>query len=178
MPHINSDWLWPYLQNNITSYLFPLLTYFLVLFYSLLFFCFFNQHPRILIPTSNTKVSQYPQCSCTYVELVVLQGGSCVVSLSLFLHRFDAARLVLSSPPCRKSWLLHFLYAPKKSTFSGPVFMVGRSIRGRNPSKTFGTMREQCIAATECLRMDWKIKRWLHKCYAWQRSRTTVYGHH
>ena len=26
--------------------------------------------------------------------------------------------------------------------------------------------------------IDWKIKKWSHKYYAWQRSRTTVYGHH
>ena len=38
-------------------------------------------------------------------------------------------------------------------------FMVGRCIRVRNPSKTFGTVREQCIAATECLRMHWKTKK-------------------
>ena len=24
----------------------------------------------------------------------------------------------------------------------------------------------------------WTIKKWSHKCYAWQRSRTTIYGHH
>ena len=57
-------------------------------------------------------------------------------------------------------------------------FLVGRCIRGRNPSKTFNTIQEQCIALMECLRMDWKIKKWSHKCYAWQRSQMTIYGQH
>ena len=38
--------------------------------------------------------------------------------------------------------------------FSDPIFVLGRCIRDRNPSKTFGTIRVQCIVATECLRME------------------------
>ena len=53
-------------------------------------------------------------------------------------------------------------------------FVVWRCIRGRNSSKTFSTIWEQCLAATQCIRMDRKIKKWSHKCYAW-RSRT--HGH-
>ena len=86
-------------------------------------------------------------------------GDACVVSLSLFMRRFDAARLGPSSPPCRYSRLLSFLWALMKSNVvSDPVFVVGRCIRGRNPSKIFGTIREQGIAATECLLMYWQIQ--------------------
>ena len=60
------------------------------------------------------------------------------------------------------------------ATFSHPFFVV---FRGRNPSKTFSTIREQCFATTECLQMDRKIKKWSHKCYAWRRSQTPVHGH-
>ena len=50
------------------------------------------------------------------------------------------------------------LFAPKKSSVQWSGFYGGRCIRDRNPSKTFGIIREKCIAATECLRMNWKIK--------------------
>jgi hypothetical protein len=29
----------------------------------------------------------------------------------------------------------------------------------------------------ECLRMDWKIQKWSHKCYAWGRSQMLIHGH-
>ena len=63
-----------------------------------------------------------------------------------------------------------------RAAFSDPLFVVWRCIRGRNPSKTFSTIREKCFAAMECVGMDRKIQKWSHKCYAW-RSRTPVPGH-
>ena len=47
--------------------------------------------------------------------------------------------------------------------------VVWRCIRGRNPSKTFSTIRGQRFTATECLRMDRKIQKWPHNCYAWRK---------
>jgi hypothetical protein len=47
-----------------------------------------------------------------------------------------------------------FCLHQRRATFSDPVFVVGRCIRGHNPSKTFSTIQEQCFAAMECLRMD------------------------
>ena len=42
--------------------------------------------------------------------------------------------------------------------FSDPVFCNRKCIRGGNASKTFGTIRVQCIAATECLEWIEKLK--------------------
>ena len=102
-------------------------------------------------------------------------GGTYVVSLSLFLCRFDAARLVPSSLPCLNHGCSAFCVYQRRGTFCDPVFVVGRGIKGCNASKTFGTIWEQSTAAMECLWMEWKIKKWSHKCYAWQRSQTTEY---
>ena len=56
-----------------------------------------------------------------------------------------------------------------RAAFSDPFLVVWKFIRGQNPSKTFSTIREQRFAATECLRMDRKIQKWSHKCYAWRK---------
>ena len=56
-----------------------------------------------------------------------------------------------------------------RAAFSDPFFVLWRCIRGRNTSQTFSTTLEQCFAATECLRMDRKIKKCSHKCYAWRK---------
>jgi len=63
-----------------------------------------------------------------------------------------------------------------RAAFIDPFFVVWRCIRGRNQLKAFSTIWEQCFAAIECLRMDRKIKKWAHKCYAW-RCQTPVHGH-
>ena len=55
-------------------------------------------------------------------------------------------------------------------------FVVWRCIRGRNPSNTFSTIREQCFVAKKCLRMDRKVQKLSQKCYVWRRSRTPVHS--
>jgi hypothetical protein len=63
------------------------------------------------------------------------------------------------------------------AAFIDPVFVVWRCISSHSPSKTFGTTWEKCFTKIECLQMDWKIKKWLHKCYAWGQNQTPVHGH-
>lgn len=46
----------------------------------------------------------------------------------------------------------------RRTTSRDPVFVIGRYIRGEKPSKTFDTIREQCLVVLECLRMNSKFK--------------------
>jgi hypothetical protein len=47
-----------------------------------------------------------------------------------------------------------FCLHQRRVKFIDPGFVAGRYIRGCSPSEIFSTIREQCFASTECLRMD------------------------
>ena len=126
-------------------------------------------------------VNNYPQCSCICVSV-----GSTVVFACTARRGF----LLITTVQIWSCSVSSFV-PTVTLTMAGPLSVCTKEeqrsvirllwsegvIRGRNPSKTFSTIREQCFAATECLRMDRKIKKWSHKCYAWRRSRTPVHGH-
>ena len=89
-----------------------------------------------------------PQCSCTCVSV----GSTRVAQVEhawFHCHYFCAGMMLLGQLHRRRLSVNHvcsaFYVHQRRATLSDPVFMVRRSIRGRNKSKNFGTIRNSVL---------------------------------
>jgi hypothetical protein len=107
-------------------------------------------------------VGNYLQFSCirVYVGSSVLFTTAllCIVSILLVLCRFDVARLIPSLLSCSQSWLLLFLFAPKKSNAQWAGFCVCKVYQRQQFIRGFQNNMGTLFNHSGCLQIDWKIQ--------------------
>jgi hypothetical protein len=108
--------------------------------------------------------NNYPQCSCICVSVGSTVVFTCIARRGFLLIttvQFWSCSVSSFVVTVTLTMAALLSVCTKEEQRSVIRFFVGwRCMRGRNPSKTFSTIREQCFAATQCLRMDRKIKKW------------------
>ena len=131
----------------------------------------FGSKEATAIKTEKNKrgwLNNYPQWSCICVSVGSTVVFACVARRGFLLittvHVWSCS--VSSFVPTVKLTMAAPLSVCTKEEQRSLIrfFVVWRCIRGRNTSKTFSTRREQCFAATGCLRMDRNIQKCSHKC--------------
>jgi hypothetical protein len=116
----------------------------------------------------NTReANNYLQCSCVYVYVATLSfcvASPYVVSVLLFC----SGLMLLGHFSCHYLAVNHgfstlFLHQ-RRGIFGDTGFVIWRCIRDHNLLKTFSKRQEQCLAAVECLWMNWNSKKWIPHC--------------